>query len=126
VCADAESEEDGDAEPTPEDEEIANAPPQADAEAATASAVPAPEPSPAPEAEACPGGDASPWKLTLRPGFKKSCLQELHRVLRAHPGACPVEIHALGQVFYPPGGVEPSPELEAAIAKFTAQPTPSS
>ncbi len=60
----------------------------------------------------------APWKITLRPDLKKSCLLELHKLLLEYPGSCPVEIHALGNVFYPEMGVEASVELKTAMQRF--------
>ncbi len=111
-----EMEEDGDTftaesgfEVTPDSEETEEADESAETEGAK---------SPNQEVAACPNKN-EPWKITLKPGFKKTCLKALHKELLKYPGPCPVEIHALGQVFYPEFGVEPTPELKAVVAKFT-------
>jgi hypothetical protein len=46
-------------------------------------------------------------------------LKRLHNVLLAHPGKCPVEIHALGQVFYPQIGVSADDALQKKVREFT-------
>jgi hypothetical protein len=77
------------------------------------------DPSVCPEKNKCPGDETHPWKIQLKDGFKPSDLKRLHNVLLAHPGKCPVEIHALGQVFYPQIGVSADDALQKKVREFT-------
>lgn len=70
------------------------------------------------ENDACSANAHEPWKLVLRQDINKSNLLALRELLTRHPGACPVEIHALGQVFYPGFGVSPDLELMEAIKRY--------
>ncbi len=77
----------------------------------------APSP-PLKKATPCPGNETHPWKITLREGFKPDDLKRLHAILLTHPGSCPVEIHALGQVFYPDIGVSADEVLKKKVKEF--------
>lgn len=66
----------------------------------------------------CPGNPGEPWKIHLRTDLSRSALTELHRLLKSQPGPCPVELHALGEVFYLETGVTADPSLQQRISAF--------
>ena len=69
----------------------------------------------------CPATERHPWKIVMKKNFLPRELKELHALLQKHPGTCPVEIHALGQVFYLPQGVNATETLKKKVARFTEE-----
>lgn len=73
------------------------------------------------EKNSCPASEEYPWKIVMKKDFVPADLQKLHQILLDNPGNCPVEIHALGQIFYLPKGVEATEALKKRVQFFTEE-----
>lgn len=90
---------------------------ESDSEKISEERISAPVPSKIDE-NACPGDATHPFVLRLKEGLKKGDLLALKKILSAHPGKCPAEIHAFDQVFYLPHGVSGCKGLRSMISQF--------